>query len=76
MNDSPSKRYADLPEHVRTFLEHLTEEEVEQLGSDIRWMRNTLVVLQFFKWIVGAIIVAFTTMVALGDSFVKICKWK
>lgn len=77
MNDEPTKKYADVPTHVRAFLEDLTEEEVDQLQSSIRWMRNALIVLGFVKWLIGAGIIAFTTMATVGESIIKIGKsWK
>jgi hypothetical protein len=70
------EKYVELPGHVRVFLEKMTEEDVEVLKQGIRWLRNTLIMIQVLKWLIGGAIIIFTTAAALGDSFLKMRGWK
>ena len=73
---APLEKYAQLPESTRVFLEKMTEEDAEILAKGIRTFRNALIAIQVLKWLIGGLIVAFTTAAALGDSWLKIKGWK
>lgn len=78
MTDRPQHhvdRYADLPEEVRSWLEHMRSEDVSQLQNTIAFYRWASTTSRYVKWSVLFILGIFITTATAGDSILKVWHW-
>jgi len=52
------KRYSDLPEHVRKFIEGLDAEEVATIQTFVRWWGAASIIGKSLAWFTGILVAA------------------
>lgn len=70
--DEAAKTYADLPDHVKRWLEGLQKDDTTALGQGIQLTKNAKVVGKFWKWTFIISVSTFTGMATLGDSIASL----
>jgi hypothetical protein len=65
---NPVDRFAHLPEETREWLEQLRQDDIEEIRSAIRFMREVKTVGKFGKWALITVVSTFTGAVLLGEK--------
>lgn len=74
-DDDNAKRYSELPEKTRQFIEDLRDEDVTLLKDGIRLVLALRTVSTFMKWVIITLVGAFIASVSLAESIMKALAW-
>ncbi len=72
---SPVRRFHQLPEPVREFLEQLREDDINEIKEAIRFQRSAKVVGKFSKWLIISVATALVGAVAFGKAILDALSW-
>lgn len=72
---NPVDRFAQLPEHVRSFLEELSREDVATILAVVKAAERFAAIGWFFKMVILSSAGAFVALFGFGKSFREFWEW-
>lgn len=69
------RRYIDLPEETRKFLDELRGDDIARIRKSMKFSQDMETIGRYGKWLVMGLVAVFMTAVTLGDSIIKAWGW-
>lgn len=67
----PEKRYSDLPEHVRKFIETINADEIAAIQGFVRWWSAAHIMGKSLAWLAGIVVVVAAGVWGVIEGWLK-----